>query len=370
MVPHELLAEREGPGDVSLDVPFDDLLEVALEGDVPLRIVALTVVRRHPPARAHVAQAREPLPHLGRHGRANRARVSGAQAAEEGPHLLEWGGPQGDEVLLLPRVGGEVVELGEGGVEVLEAVPQHAVDRRPAARERGRQGLEVARGRLARLDPRGDPDQAATGKALGHGQVEGVQDRRHEVDVTRARGDDPGGEQPGVVEDEGHPQRRLVGEDAVGRLAVVAQALAVVRGEHDQGVAPLSPGEERIEQGSEGRVGGGHLAVVGRGHAPAPVEGRLVGRVGLVEVHPAQLRPRRRLEPRTGRGHGLRARTLLHLEVGARRRVAEAVVVDLEAAVEAEPGVEGEGAHEGAGAIALAPEQRGQRLHARRETEA
>ena len=48
--------------------------------------------------------------------------------------------------------------------------------------------------------------------------------------VDRARGQDAGGEQH-----ERDVQRGLVGEDAVGLLAVLAQRLAVVGGQDDQG---------------------------------------------------------------------------------------------------------------------------------------
>ena len=146
------------------------------------------------------------------------------------------------------------------------------------------------------------------------------------------------------------------------RLAVVAEALAVVGGEHDEGVAVLPAGEERLEEGRERGVGRGHLAVVGARHAAAPVEGRRVGRVGLVEVDPAEPGPGVAWsQARAAATVSGPARSCIW-KSGPRRGVAEPVVVDLEAAVEAEAGVEGKGADERAGAVALAAQQRGQRV--------
>ena len=99
----------------------------------------------------------------------------------------------------------------------------------------------------------------------------------------------PRAEKTGRVEDEGHAQRGLVGEDPVGGLAVLAQAFAVVAGQDHEGAAVAALREERLEQGLEQRVREGDLAVVEvRGEARGERLGRHVGEVGLVEVNPQE----------------------------------------------------------------------------------
>ena len=174
------------------------------------------------------------------------------------------------------------------------------------------------------------------------------------------------------MEDEGDAQRRLVGEDPVRRLAVLAQRLAVVRGEDDQRPGARPVREERLEQAPERGVGRRHLALVGLVPEPRRQRlGGLVGEVGLVEVDPAE--PGRipgRVDEAARQADRLGPGALLLEEHGPRRGVDEAVVVDVEAPPEAEPRIEGERAHEGPGPVAAGLQQRGEGLGAFREAEA
>ena len=152
-------------------------------------------------------------------------------------------------------------------------------------------------------------------------------------------GHDPRREEPRLIEDEGDPQRGLVGEDPVRRLAVLPERLPVVRREHHERAAGLPRGQDRLQEGAERGVGRGHLAVVG---VPAEARGeglgRVIGVVRLVEVHPAEEGPpARRLEPPARERHRVGAPSLLELESRPGEGPDEAVVVDLEAAPQAEP---------------------------------
>ena len=169
VLPDERLAPRQRALDVALDVALDHLLEPVLEGDVPLRVVRLVrSAARRPPA-ADVAQAGEPLANVERNRAGGGAGVTRPQAAEEYSHLLERRGCRATRFVSLARVRGEVVELGEWRVEELEAVPQDAVDRRPAPRERGGQRFEIAGRRVAGFGTLGCGEEAPAGEPAGTG---------------------------------------------------------------------------------------------------------------------------------------------------------------------------------------------------------
>jgi len=96
-------------------------------------------------------------------------------------------------------------------------------------------------------------------------------------------------QQARAVEDEGDMQGGLVGEDAVGLLAVLTPRLAMIAGQDQEGAAVPASGEERSHQRLEGQVGGGHLSRVGVPRVAAGEGlGRPVGKVRLVEVDPQE----------------------------------------------------------------------------------
>ena len=115
-----------------------------------------------------------------------------------------------------------------------------------------------------------------------------------------SRGEDGRG-----VEDEGHAEGGLVGEQTVRLLSVLSKALPVVGGEDDQGARGRALGEEGSQQGLEGRIGCGYLAVVGVCLELLVERGRgLVREVGLVEVEEAEpLGALLALDPAQSGGH-------------------------------------------------------------------
>ncbi len=155
----------------------------------------------------------------------------------------------------------------------------------------------------------------------------------------------PGGEQPWHPQNERNLDRGVVDEDRVGLLAVLAEALAVIGGDHDES----SPGEpervDLVEQDAEPAVGRGDLGVVRRGGAQAVGDRRFVGLVRVEEVDPEKEPPRASLgrpvvQPGGGATGGLGGRPVadheeLRLVLGV-----EVVVIAVEALVEPETAVE------------------------------
>ena len=69
-------------------------------------------------------------------------------------------------------------------------------------------------------------------------------------------------------------------------LAVVAESLAMIAGNHDERAIEIAAGTERVEQARELRVGVGDLAVVRRLGPRRELRWRRVWRVRIVEVDP------------------------------------------------------------------------------------
>ena len=184
--------------------------------------------------------------------------------------------------------------------------------------------------------------------------------------------DDPRGQEPRRAKDEGHAQGRLVGEDAVRRLAVLSERLAVVGGEDDEDPLARARREERLEERPQGGIRRRHLALVGLGGESSTRAGR-EARTGSA----ARTGGRRRTTSGRGRNRSTaapRAPSRCPASRASRRRgrlrSPQPVVVDVEAPVEAEPGVERERADEGPGAPAPLAEDRGEGGPVGREAEA
>jgi hypothetical protein len=257
-----------------------------------------------------------------------------------------------------PRVAGEVVQLGERQLHVFLRAPQHARERRPATVGGGGQRLEVERGgRGGRAHrPR---QQAVAGQVRGRRARDRIEDRGHDVVVAGHGVHDRRRHDRRREQDQRNAQRRLVGEKAVCTLTVLAEALAMVGGQDDDGVG-RGRLQERPQHGLEGRVRGRHLAHVRRARETRR-EGfpRQVRGMRVVHVDPAEGRTAVALgQPALGRGDGVCATALGQ---GQRpRRPLELVVVYVEAAIEAEARVERERAHERPRAIAGRLQERGQ----------
>ncbi len=120
-------------------------------------------------------------------------------------------------------------------------------------------------------------------------QAEGGERRGDEVDRAHRPGVDlPPRQQPRVAQEERHLDRRVVDEEGVGLLAVLAQALAVIGGHHDQGVVELALVAQLVEHLPHRPVQHRDLGVVD-GRRAQPLGGRRgVGLVGVEEVHPEE----------------------------------------------------------------------------------
>ncbi len=324
--------------------------DLAVELAQALGIVVGTVIAARRRLAGEVAECGEPRLVLGRRRpcRGRRGRRPGRFRRQQRRQLTRLRAALVDPVRRLGGIGGEVVELGERQGDQLSPTVDQAAQRRPAAVERRGESLEVA---LFALVRRREERAARPGRRPGGSRhAGGSEQRREEVDVPR-RPRVAAGSDPRSPEQQRHVERRLVGEDAVGELAMVAERLAMVGGERSDDRARRRGGElveERREEGVRGR----NLAEVGLA-GEARGEGRRwrVGRVRIEQVHPEEARARRLAPPGQRRGDDLVAAPLGEREVGV-GPLRIAVVVALEAAVEAEERVERISADEGAGRIA------------------
>jgi hypothetical protein len=192
---------------------------------------------------------------------------------------------------------------------------------------------------------RGIEDEAGEGMAVDPllgGKAEEVENGRHHVhrrDLGRA----PAVVAPGRADDEGDVLGRVVDEEGVRALPVVAEALPVIGHEHEYRAVPdalrLEPGHEP----SHHLVRVGDLPEVGLSGVEL-VEGsrRLVGSVRVVEVDPGEeTAGLHGLQPREGEIHDLVALLLDGAEVDDLvLREVEAVGVVVEPLVEAPARVE------------------------------
>ncbi len=154
-------------------------------------------------------------------------------------------------------------------------------------------------------------------------------------------------------EDQGHVQGGLVDEDAVGLLAVLAEALPVIGRHRDEQVARAAGLLQGLEQPAELRVAEGDLSLVRMQRGLTPGRRRLVGHVRIEEVQPDE-------EALPGSEPGEPGQRVVDhlvggaLDVQVSHRLPGRLwgVIDLEALVEAEARVQHEAPHEGRGAPA------------------
>jgi hypothetical protein len=153
--------------------------------------------------------------------------------------------------------------------------------------------------------------------------------------------------------------------------SVLAQRLPVVAGQHDDGARGGAGGQDRLQQRLQGGVRGRHHPVVRVGpEAGGERLRRCVGEVRLVEVDEGEgALPAHALQPPTGRGYCLGPLPLRHQEGRGGLGAPQAVVVDVEAAVQTEARVQGERAHEPSRLPAAGLQQRGERGLGRGEAE-
>ena len=241
--------------------------------------------------------------------RGSRRLASGAQGEQASDDGIGVGPARLVEINLLPRIRRQVVELASGEVDDLEAPRHQSGQRRPVPREVGVERFEVhvdVVERPAGVDER--PQTASVGGRGGYPHP--VEHRGHHVDETCRPAQHARRNRRRRRDHERHAQGRVVAEEAVRALAVLAERLAVVAGDDDHRVRQLSSGAQRVEHDAKRRVGKGDLARVGIVLEARPEGLRwVVGLVRIVEMHPREPRgrgpivwradpPRRRVEHR------------------------------------------------------------------------
>jgi hypothetical protein len=257
-------------------------------------------------------------------------------------------------------------------------VGRRSLERVPGLRA-GRGGGGRTLGRLADDERK----EARAVETVRHVDADDVEHRRRDVDEAREPAHAQAGERSfrgarlasgRERQDHRHVERRAVEKDAVRRLSVLAERLAVIGDVEDDGVAPPARAVERREEASDLGVGVGDLAGIGRRSPAAILLGRRVRLVRIVQVDPQVERMAatpRRAEPRERSVHDAAARPLDIGEVAAlEARVIERVVVGLMALGEAPPRGEHVGADEGRGVVAALEQPLGQRSRGRRQHEA
>ena len=198
------------------------------------------------------------------------------------------------EVVLFQRVGRQVVQLRAGKRDVLERAAHESREGSPAHLFHAVQAFKVKGGnRLGRVfisaQQRGDAPALDT---RGPGQAVQLQQGGQDIDEPDGLCHDPAAaKEPWLMEDERHAQRFLVAEHAVAAFAVLAEALAMIAGDHHQRVLQQAAAFEVAQHAADGLVHVGDLAAVGIvGEALTKGCRRLVGVVGIVEMDPAEER--------------------------------------------------------------------------------
>ena len=178
------------------------------------------------------------------------------------------------EVFHLVGIGGEIEELVGGREAVAAEIP---VDVFPAGRD---DGERLGGGRAPEIEERQVIAHAAGGigeqrrevaavEVGGRGHAGEGEDRRGHVHVGRDRVADGAGvsaREARVVDEERRLRGLLVGQDLVAE-AVRAGAVAVVRGEEDDGVVGEALARERLADHADGGIDAGDERIVERGGA-------------------------------------------------------------------------------------------------------
>ncbi len=144
-------------------------------------------------------------------------------------------------------------------------------------------------------------------------------------------------------------QHAVVEKHPVLLLAVLAEALAVIGDDRDERAVEAAAALERRDQAADARVDVGDLAVVRRRlEAGGERRRRIVGRVRVVQMHPAEERLRAAAVEPLHRGVDHRIAAPLHLQLEPVAEAGEVGVEGVEPLREAVRRGEDEGADEAA----------------------
>jgi len=265
--------------------------------------------------------------------------------------------PSPGDVVCLAAIDLQVVQLRDRRLDVFQGATYHGPQRHPAVGEPREvafhlvvDGVEISTSKRRH--------QGAAVDLLHGRKIEEIQHRRCDVDQADVATDDLVRGDPGTRQDQRDPLGRLVEEDAVGRLAVLAEAFAVIAGDHGDQRARFSPG--RRHDPAHLPVDEGDLAVVGSVRK-AGLEGLGgdVRPVRVVVVHPQKERRGQLVDALEDGLRGVAGRALLVVECSTLSDP-HVVVVDVEAPVEPQPSIEHRRRDERHGLIAGRAESLGQ----------
>ncbi len=167
------------------------------------------------------------------------------------------------QVVRLGGIRAQVVQLGLRGERVLERTDPQATQLRPTEIDEAEQAFEILRAFGGfRTVKHGDKRNAVG--FLERPETRQLGERRCQVGQPDRFGDAARTECARPVDDPGNPERPLVDEQTVRRLAVLAETLAVVRNDHDQGVAPTLRVGQPLQEPVELTVDVSDFAVVAR----------------------------------------------------------------------------------------------------------
>src|SRR5262245_15277517 len=115
-----LFAKRDRSSKVAALISRDDIVDLAVECHQTLRIVGLGVARLRRRRAGEITEAAETLASLGALRRPGSTAIRCAQLSKECLQLPYILGPRWRQVPLLCRIGGDVVQLGNRQIDVLE----------------------------------------------------------------------------------------------------------------------------------------------------------------------------------------------------------------------------------------------------------
>ena len=103
-LPHDVLAERDRTAQIAAPVPCDGVIDRAIDGDQPFRIVGVGEARLRGGRAGQVPEAPEPLARFGALRRARRPAVGGAQRRQQELQLANLSRPRRRHVVRLGAV--------------------------------------------------------------------------------------------------------------------------------------------------------------------------------------------------------------------------------------------------------------------------
>ena len=325
--------------------------------------------------RAHVAERRKPRAHVGVDvdGLLRALGRIGFTRAHRRAHPIGQRPARGVQVVRFAGILLDVVELWPGRADVLVAPRRQGPQLAPAEMVAWVERLgiriepEIARGPGHQRHERASVDRSLQRNA------QQLEERRRQIDRTHGRVNAPALSEAGGRRDrERHVQDRVVHEEPMRALGVLAETLPVIADDRDNRLLEQASSLEESDQSPDLRIDERDFARVRPAREPRAVRlRRVVRRVRVVEMHPREeARRGRRVEPRK-RAIGDLVRRPLDARRGLPLRLVEIEVVDIrvEPLRNAPPAIQDIGADEPAGPKPCRREPLGERRLTRVELE-